>query len=356
MKPCLSAFLLLFLLLLHQSHFAKAGIGSSLASLFKSLNKEKVINWVNGKKPPKPEWDKEYLKYLKPDPTLPNLPLNKERKGFAPLKQYLSNFGYLPSSDSFNNTVDQQTLSAIKTFQESFNLPVTSDIDNDTLKLISLPRCAVPDMDFNYSFTQNVSWPKAGHRWFRKTNLTYGFLPESDVQPSFTKVFRNAFTRWANATGFLNLTETTYDDADIKVGFYNFSDVLIGDLFGFSFITENPPSNVKTAEINLNGNMYWALPSEKGDLSAEDGVLDLESAAMHQIGHLLGFDHSFMNDSVMYPYILPSQERKVELSNSDKNNIKKQYANVDSDDSGCLGVPSITTLLSLGFAYILLMY
>ncbi|WVZ10022.1 hypothetical protein V8G54_014552 [Vigna mungo] len=245
------------------------------------------------------------------------------KEDFAPLKEYLSNFGYLPSSDSFNNTVDQQTLSAIKKFQESFNLPVTADI----LKLISLPRCAVPDMNFHYGFSQDVSWPKARHRWFRKTNLTYGFLPESEVEPNAIKVFKSAFTRWADATGFLNLTETTYDDADIKVGFYTFSDVLVGDLYGFSLITQNPQSNVKTAEIKLNDILFWALPSEKGDLSAKDGVLDLESAAMHQIGHLLGFDHSFMHDSIMYPYILPSQERKVELSDSDKNNIKKQYAN-----------------------------
>ncbi|QCD90561.1 metalloendoproteinase 5-MMP-like [Vigna unguiculata] len=355
-KPFLSAFLLLSLLLLDQSHFAKAGIGSSVASWFKSLNSEKIINYVKGKKAPKPEWDNEFYNYVKPDPKLPNLPLNKERKGFAPLKEYLSNFGYLPSSDSYNNTVDQQTLSAIKTFQESFDLPVTGDIDSRTLKLIKLPRCAVPDMDFNYSFTQNVSWPKAGHRWFRKRSLTYGFLPESEVQPNATRVFKTAFTRWANATGSLNLTETTYDDADIKIGFYNFSDSVVGDLYGFSFITENPPSDVLTAEINLNGNMYWALPSEKEFLSAEDGILDLESAAMHQIGHLLGFDHSFKNDSVMYPYILPSQERKVELSISDKNNIRKQFANADSANGGCLGVPSITTLLlSLGFACMLLM-
>ncbi|XP_014524382.1 metalloendoproteinase 1-like [Vigna radiata var. radiata] len=367
MKPYLSAFLLLFLLLLHQSQFAKAAIGSSLPSNIQSAL-GKIKNQVKGKNLEKlngklesaekyVDFVDEFLGYLidsgyfKKNTTLPNLPLNKERKGFAPLKKYLSNFGYLPSSDSFNNTVDHQTLSAIKTFMESFNLPVTSDI----LKLMSLPRCAVPDMNFDYSLHQNVSWPKADNRWFQKTNLTYGFHP-AEFEQSFAKVFKNAFKRWENAAGVLNLTETTYDDADIKVGFYNLSDVLFGNLFGLSLIRENPPSSVKTAEVILNGDLIWALPSEKGNLSVKDGIVDLESAAMHQIGHLLGFDHSFMNDSVMYPYILPSQERKVELSNSDKNNTKKQYANVDSGDGGCLGVPSITALLSLGFAYVLLMY
>ncbi|KAL2662173.1 hypothetical protein AAZV13_02G025500 [Glycine max] len=62
-------------------------------------------------------------------------------------------------------------------------------------------------------------------------------------------------------------------------------------------------------DIRLKG-AIWSLPSENESLSWEDGVLDLESAAMHQIGHLLGLDHSNKEDSVMYPNVLPWQQRK----------------------------------------------
>ncbi|KAK7367945.1 hypothetical protein VNO80_09965 [Phaseolus coccineus] len=344
MKPNLSAFLLLFLLLLDQSLCAKAGFSSF---------KNSLVKWVNGKKPPKPEWDNEIYDFLRQKFSPPQQ--NQPMKGLSRIKDYFSNFGYLQSSGPFDDYWDLQTASAIKTFQRSFDLQVTGTVNNQTIQLISRPRCAVPDMDFSYNFTDNVSLPKAGHQWFQKRNLTYGFLPASEIPANFTKVFRDAFARWVNATGFFNLTETAYDDADIKVGFYTFTEGVNDDLFGFSFIREKPPSNKKTAEIRLNGNMYWALPSENDILSWEDGILDLESVAIHEIGHLLGLDHSFMNESVMYPYILPSQQRKIELPNSDKNNIKKQYANVSSGDGGCLGVPSLTTL-SLGFAYLLLMY
>ncbi|KAG5062000.1 hypothetical protein JHK85_003183 [Glycine max] len=148
------------------------------------------------------------------------------------------------------------------------------------------------------------------------------------------------------------------------------------EVYGGSLIFLQPDSS-KKGVVLLDGNMGWLLPSENASLSKDDGVLDLETAAMHQIGHLLGLDHSHKEDSVMYPYILSSQsqQRKVQLSNSDKANIHLQFAKHDSDltspnshdsdltspnshDSashgGRLDVLLVTTF-SLGFAYLLLL-
>ncbi|WVZ11762.1 hypothetical protein V8G54_016292 [Vigna mungo] len=342
MKSNLSAFLLLFLLLLHQSLFAKAGFPYSkivpIASKW----------WFRGKISPK-----QIINHFpEPDFSSPQQYL-QEIKGLSRIKQYFSNFGYLQSSQTFNDILDQQTVSAIQTYQQSFNLHVTGYLNKQTLQLISLPRCAVPDMIFTNNLP--VSWPKAGNQWFQKINLTYGFPPISNIPDNAKKVFRQAFTRWANATGRLNITQTNYDDADIKVGFYGLNDVVVADVFGLSLIIrEEPPLNVKTAEISLNGNMYWALPSENNSLSWENDVLDLESVMMHEIGHLLGFDHSFLHESVMYPYILPSQQRKIQLSNFDKNNIFQQYNNARSGYCGNWRVLVIITL-SLGFGYMVLL-
>ncbi|CAJ1931585.1 unnamed protein product [Sphenostylis stenocarpa] len=348
MKPNLSAFLL-FLLFFDQSLSAKAGLlpPKGIPNGFK---------WPKGN-PFKSKWVGDILDAIIQQ-NLPAQPPNAppvQIKGLSRIKDYFSNFSYL-QSEQIDDYLDQKTESAIKRYQQYFNLQVNGYLTNETLQLISRPRCAVPDMSFDYDFTQNVSWPKAGNRWFQKRNLTYAFLLASQIPDNTTKVFGEAFTQWAHATGFLNFTKaTTYDDADIKIGFYNISAVVDYDAFGVSFIREKPPSNVKTGEIHLDGSIYWALPSENDSLSWKDGVLDLESVAMHQIGHLLGLDHSSMNDSVMYPYILPSQQRKVDLSNSDKNNIMNQNANVNSGDGGCLGV-LLMTIISLGFTYVLLGY
>jgi len=352
MKPTRSALLLLFLLLLHQSLFARAGLPLPKGA-------SNGFKLPKGKNPFKSKWGdvvdliQQIFSSSQQNQQNQQNQTQKPIEGLSQIKEYFYNFGYLLFSGPFDDFLDSQTELAIKKYQKYFNLQVTGDLNNETLQLISQPRCAFPDINFNYSFIDNVSFPNA--QWSRKRNLTYGFLPESEVPDNFTKVFRDAFTRWANATGHLNFTETTYDDADIQVGFYNFTEADDGEnLFGVSLIREKPPSNVTTAVIGLNGDMFWALPSENGSLSWEDNVLDLETVAVHEIGHLLGLNHSSMNESLMYPYILPSQQRKIELSNSDKDSIK-QLAKVSSGAGGCLGVPSMTTL-SLGFAYLLLMY
>ncbi|XP_014522111.1 metalloendoproteinase 1-like [Vigna radiata var. radiata] len=347
MKPNLSAFLLLFLLLLHQALLANA-----VPPVYK-IRQIGQIGYKWGKRTAKTVFD--YIHQHNFSSPQQNQTLQKI-EGLSRIKEYFYNFGYLQFSETFDDFLDQPTVSAIQTYQQSFNLTVTGKLNNETLQLISLPRCAVPDRNFDYGFTENVSWPKAGNQWSQKKNLTYGFLPESDIPDNAMKVFGQAFTRWANATGLLNLTQTKYDDADIKVGFYVLDDIydFDVDVFGISFIREESPLSVKTAEIRLNANRSWALPSENNSLSWEDDVLDLESVAMHEIGHLLGLDHSFLNDSVMYPYILPSQQRKIQLSNSDKTKILQQNIESNSGYCGSWRVLVITTL-SLGFSYMVLL-
>ena len=315
--------------------------------------------------PPPPPMYRLQPKSPPPPPNAPPKQINI--KGLSVVKDYLSDYGYIGSSGPFNDSFDQEIISAIKTYQNFSNLNVTGDLNKQLIQQILSIRCGVPDVNFDYNFTDdNTSYPKAGHRWFPNRNLTYGFLPENQIPDNMTKVFRDSFARWAQASGTLSLTETTYDNADIQVGFYNFTALRIEvEVYGGSLIFLQPDSS-KKGVVLMDGNMGWLLPSENASLSKDDRVLDLETVAMHQIGHLLGLDHSPKEDSVMYPYILSSQQRKVQLSDSDKANIHLQFAKHDSDltslpnshDSashgGRLDVLLVTTF-SLGFAYLLLL-
>ena len=305
-------------------------------------------------------WDKIKLPPPSQLPSSPPSQLPKHVQGLDHIKQYLHDFGYLEQSGPFNNTPDQETLLAIKTYVQYFNIQAFDQL----LPHIALPRCGVPDMNLKYGFTNDIpfSYPK-GNQWFPKgtKNLTYCFAPENEIPLNMTNVLRNALTRWSNTTRVLNFTETkSYHDANIKILFYNMTygdgidDVVVGGtLIGLD------SANLTSGLILLDATKYWALPTE-------DGGLDLETAAMHQIGHLLGLEHSSDNKSIMYPTILPSQRRKVQITDSDNLAIQKLYvstlkANASSDDSsGCVKLfgssSSLFISLSIVFAFVAVLY
>jgi hypothetical protein len=280
----------------------------------------------------------------------------KEIQGLSLIKQYLYDFGYLQQSGSFDNFLDKDTISAIELYQQNFNLQATGDLNNQTLQQILLPRCGVPDINFEYSLTDtNESWPK-GNKWFPRgtKNLTYGFAPVSKIPLDAIKVFRNALTRWSTTTKILNFTETSYDDANIKIGFYIYDDGVEDVVVGDTFISLQLNSSVKSGVIRLDASKYWVLPTYNQTWSWQDGEFDFETVVMHQIDHLLGLDHSFEEDSIMYPNILPSQQRKVQITVSDNQTIHQLYTNAIKADAnyGYVGSSSgLITSLFLGFAF-----
>lgn len=259
--------------------------------------------------------------------------------GLRELKQYLSKFGYLnynfskgPKNDDFDEVLE----AAMKKYQANYNLKITGTLDPETLSKMVMPRCGVPDI---INGTTRMKNTKANHRhqnhrpkklhtvshysfipgyprWpAGKTHLTYWF-DLTTTHPTAIPPFVRAFDKWTTLTQFFSFEETSdYEASDIKIGFERGAH---GD--GSSF--DGQGGVIAHAFAPTDGRFHCDA-DELWSIGAIEGYMDLESVALHEIGHLLGLGHSSVEDAIMYPSI-PSGVVK-DLHADDIGGIKALY-------------------------------
>ncbi|CAK9169763.1 unnamed protein product [Ilex paraguariensis] len=260
--------------------------------------------------------------------------------GLHKLKTYLKNFGYLSLSHSkLNQTYvksdvfDHLLESAIKTYQLNYNLEVTGELDSNTVSMMTMPRCGIPDiingttrmrsgnkMKYHYGsnlfqivshysfFPGKPKWPRS------KAKLTYAFLPGTH-QASLSSVGR-AFSKWASVSSFRFSQTENYKNADLKIAFYSGNH---GD--GVPF--EGPGGILAHAFAPTDGRLHFDADERWSD-GVVPGLVNLESVALHEIGHLLGLGHSSVNDAIMFPTIPPGVSKNLALD--DIKGLKDLYS------------------------------
>ncbi|XP_047336825.1 metalloendoproteinase 1-like [Impatiens glandulifera] len=257
-------------------------------------------------------------------------------KGINQLKNYLEKFGYVHydhsnNSNSNNDEFDDLLEAAVKTYQKNFHLNPTGVLDTKTVSTMSMPRCGCPDIingtntmersssnhgrhlgsfktvsHFRF-FNNNLRWP-AG-----KTHLTYGFAPQTP--PQFSSIIARAYTKWAERTHF-TFSEVNFDSADMKVGFHG--------------RTNNPRDTfdgrggtLAHAWAPTDGRAHYDMDENWADDGVNPSAFDLESVALHEIGHQLGLAHSEVEFAIMWANIGPGQRKG--LHQDDINGIRTLY-------------------------------
>lgn len=274
--------------------------------------------------------------------------------GLDKLKKYFQYFGYLNSSyTDFSDKFDDPFESAVKIYQLNFNLDTTGVIDAPTLKHIVQPRCGNPDvvngtstMRFGKPSSTNSTIHTVAHysffpnrpRWpDSKSQLTYAFQPENQVPPTVQNVFSRAFDRWSEVTTLTFTQITLFRQADIKIGFFS-GDHGDGEPFDGVMGTLAHAFAPTVGRLHLDNDENWVIDGNFIN-AAPLSAVDLESVAVHEIGHLLGLGHSSVEDAIMYPTI-PSGVRKVELANDDITGIQVLYgSNPNFNGSGPILTP-----------------
>ncbi|KAG9449652.1 hypothetical protein H6P81_009617 [Aristolochia fimbriata] len=269
-------------------------------------------------------------------------------EGLRHLKQYLHKFGYLihshsPSSSTTStstarnnddeDTYDELLESAIRTYQQNYNLDVTGELDARTIDLMMKPRCGVPDI-INGTTSMNSGKPtnnnhhrhhqshvvlhynvNPSRRKWAKTQLTYAFLNSGSALRSVTA---RAFKRWSAVTSFTFREVQDPETADIKIGFFAGEH---GDDDPF----DGPGGVLAHSYIPTIG-LFHLDKEERWSTKNIPGMneMDLESVTVHEMGHLLGLAHSSDEDAVMYPTI-DNGVVKRELTEDDIDGITDLY-------------------------------
>ncbi|KAM7466025.1 hypothetical protein LguiB_013587 [Lonicera macranthoides] len=167
--------------------------------------------------------------------------------------------------------------------------------------------------------------------------LSYAFSPKHVIRSArlsdIKAVFQRSFSRWSAVIPVNFVEANSYYSADIQIGFYSGHHKDCSAPFdgpnGFQLAHA---SYLEKGQIHINADRAWVVDLESVKSSRD---VDLESVALHEIGHILGLvNHSSDPCSVMYSTI--GVERIVDLTAEDVKRIQKLYGRNPNFDSSTI--------------------
>lgn len=259
-------------------------------------------------------------------------------KGLSKVKNYLHKLGYIShvSPSNLDDNFDDNLVSAIQTYQKFYNLNTTGKLDQNTVRQLMMPRCGFPDM-INSNTTKTLFGRNNTHslhtvshysyfqgypRWPRgTTTLIYAYPPWLTLNDAAKNLFQRSFDRWSQVVNLI-----------FRLGSYQSTNIVIDFLRGNHGDGEpfdGPLGTWAHAFAPTDGRCHFDADEDwvaYGDVrqSPNPNAVDLESVAIHEIGHLLGLFHSQDPTAIMYAYINPKTV-KVNLTPDDIQGIQNLY-------------------------------
>ena len=223
-----------------------------------------------------------------------------------------------------------ETSLALARFQRVMKLAPTGMLNEPTAKAIETPRCAVPDTQIALLPDGPAPYVLVGCS-YERLSFTYRFVnatPDISVAAQRAAVGR-AFNTWSSVLCDIVFQETS-GEADFDVGWFSGDH---GD--GTSF--DGPGRVIAHAYYPppCGGSFAGTLHFDDAEPWTTDvGAFDLETVALHEIGHNLGLAHSLDVAAIMYPTYRGTRRS---LGADDINGIRRLYPMICRRGSGQAG-------------------
>ncbi|XP_038161385.1 matrix metalloproteinase-25 [Cyprinodon tularosa] len=261
---------------------------------------------------------------------------------------WLSRYGYLPPPDPRTSKLQTKEgiEQAIRVMQRFGGIQETGLMDKETLKLMSTPRCSLPDIvggeDMRRRRRRRKRYALSGLKW-HKTDLTWSIhsYPTSSVsQGMVDTLIAHALKAWSDVAP-INFRRQQSDGSrgegggDIRV---SFAKLLHND--GYPFDGEGgtlahaffPGLDEVSGDTHFDDHEIWSY-------GGGGSTTDLFTVAVHEFGHALGLSHSSSDPSIMRPYYQGPVEDipKFKLELDDRLAIQQLYGardNAETDQPG----------------------
>jgi Matrixin/Putative peptidoglycan binding domain len=243
--------------------------------------------------------------------------------GYSRISSYPSNLSLIPVSTP--GEFDEGTSKALIAYQKFYGLEQTGILDEQTINIMSLPRCGVPDMPY---LPVDVQWAHLGFKWprndLRWTNIdmTFGGV---DIPPGMTleqveAVIQQSLQTWSDASPlrfskggpaeirFRFTTRQTGDDPHDGPG---------GDL-GICYSVFDNGVPVAPSQIFFDKFDSWFINIPNNN------AFDFVTTTTHEIGHALGLGHTGDQSAVMFAGLARGEQRRA-LNNDDIDGIRALY-------------------------------
>jgi peptidoglycan hydrolase-like protein with peptidoglycan-binding domain len=240
-----------------------------------------------------------------------------EAPGLEKVQEFLQRFGYLSPGAHPTGTLDDQTVEGLAKFQAFHGLEPEGTFDEATRDQMTTPRCALPDLQSGVAFATQCSWSK--------TTLTFAFdTGTNDIAGNgeFDAV-RAAFATWAAAAPLTFSEVATSASPDVQIGWRPANDPDLSMVGGTLAHADFPPG-CSVVTNSLPKPVHFDDTEHTWSNGAVAGAFDVETVALHELGHILGLAHSSVPGAVMSPTVAPNFTLRV-LTSDDLTAIQSLY-------------------------------